>query len=248
MVSVERFACPVVERVAAGARRSSRSTVTRRFLSRSARSENATFSASGATSAGNSACSRAVPSRAAPAAPSGDARTVPATERSRSGPRLVLRSSAAPDAGPSSERSSASGWPGCCSKVATKPSGPSRTEAFACSRSSAGERRRSSVAWPSASSRCTASEARSVPSPRRASADIAKAAGVPITGAPMSTLRTVKRSSAIVTGRLGRRGSTPSDGGCDSGGGVSEGKGGRLISTLPASTASIRRTRWSKAE
>ena len=232
MASVDRFAWPLAERVAAGARSSSRSTVTRRFLSRSARSENATSSASGATSGGNSARSRAVPSRAAPAAPSGEARTVPATERARSGPRLALRSSAAPDAGPSRERSSASGWPGCPSKVGTRPSGPSRTEAFACSRSSAGERRRSSVAWPSASSRRTSSEACSVPSPRCASADTAKAACVPITGAPISTRRTVNRSSATATGRLGRRGNTPSEGGCGAGGGVSEGKGGRLISIL----------------
>ena len=60
--------------------------------------------------------------------------------------------------------------------------------------------------------------------------------------------RTVNRSSATATGRLGRRGNTPSEGGCGSGGGVSEGKGGRLISILLASIASIRRTRRSNAE
>jgi hypothetical protein len=53
----------------------------------------------------------------------------------------------------------------------------------------------------------------------------------------------------MATGRLGKRGNTPSEGGRGSGGGASgEGSGARLISTLAASSASIRSTRLSRAE
>ena len=55
------------------------------------------------------------------------------------------------------------------------------------------------------------------------------------------------RRNETATGRSGKRGNSPSEGCRGSGGGASEGSGGRLTSILAASTASMRSSRRARA-